>query len=257
MRAMRANIAQRDNWARIRVGACALLLPPLTLGAAFYSMLANPDDNAARPPGAPAGAQVVRPELLRDTQASAVSPDQQPLPKAPQPVAAMGKQSPENRVSTSATSLGQQPVGGSAEEMAGVSGPVPVQVTVVRPTDASLPRSEEIRGASTGGLGAEPSLSAPANVSTALLPRALVPPGKVSPQIQPHQAAVQTPAAQTPSAASPPSAEGPPAPPSTARKHARNEAAVARQNARSQRQHEFSLKNWLLQLGILPHNARG
>ena len=86
---MRAYIAQRDKWTQIRIGACALLLPPLTLGAAFYSMLSTPEEGAARPPGTAAKAQVVRPELLHDTaQARAVSPDQQPVAETTQPMAA-------------------------------------------------------------------------------------------------------------------------------------------------------------------------
>src|SRR5262249_38203680 len=89
------------------------------------------------------------------------------------------------------------------------------------------------------------------------LPRALIPPGKVSPQIPPPQTTTQSPAAQAPSAPDPPSTERPAAPPSTARKHTRSEAAAVRRNARSQRQHEFSLKNWLQQLGIGSRSPRG
>jgi hypothetical protein len=256
MRAMRANIAQRDNWARFRIGVCALVLPPLTLGAAFYSMLAAPDESAARPPGAASKAQVVRPEFLRDTPASAVSPDQQPLPQATQPVAVGGKPTPENRASVSAT--GTQPVGRSAEETARALVPVPVQVTVVRPAGVSPPPTGETGGAPPGRLAADPSWSAPTQVPAALLPRALIPPGKVSPQIPPPPPTTQSPAAQAPSAADPPSAEVPPPTPSAARKRTtRSEAAAARRLARSQRQREFSLKNWLQQLGIVSRSTRG
>src|SRR5229473_3248094 len=119
---MRANIAQRDNWAQIRIGACALLLPPLTLGAAFYSMLATPDEGAARPPSGAAKAQVVRPELLRDTtQAWAVSPDPQLVAQATQPIAVAAKPAPESRVSVPATGARHALVAGSAER---VSDPV-------------------------------------------------------------------------------------------------------------------------------------
>jgi len=87
VRAMRANVARRDNWAQIRIGACALLLPPLMLGAAFYSMLTAPDEGAARPPGAAAKAQV-RPGLLRDTMpARAVREDRQPAAQTGQTIA--------------------------------------------------------------------------------------------------------------------------------------------------------------------------
>lgn len=50
---MRPNENWRDTWGQIGIGACALLLPPLALGVAFYSML---DDIG--PGGAQAGARV-------------------------------------------------------------------------------------------------------------------------------------------------------------------------------------------------------
>jgi hypothetical protein len=253
---MRANMTQRDNWAQIRIGACALLLPPLTLGAAFYSMLATPEEGAARPPGAAARTQAVRPELLRDTtQAWAISADAQPVAQASQPIAIAGKPAPpENRGPVSAAGARQQPVGRSADEMARVSDSVPVQVTVVPPAGANPPPSGEMDGAPTGSLAAEPSRSAPAEMSTALLPRVLIPPGKAPPQIPPPGMTTQTAAAQAPSPADPPSAEGP----STARKHTRSDAPAVRRNAQPQQhQNAFSLKNWLQQLGIRPHNTRG
>ena len=40
---MRPNATRRDHWAQLGIGAVALLLPPLALGAALYSMLAPPD----------------------------------------------------------------------------------------------------------------------------------------------------------------------------------------------------------------------
>ena len=250
---MRAYITQRDKWTQIRIGACALLLPPLTLGAAFYSMLATTDDSASRPPSAAAGTQVARPEFLRGTQASAATANQRPLPQATEPVASAANPVFADRVSVTGTR--QQPR--STEEMARVLDPIPVPVTVVRPTGVNAPSLEEIGGAPTGGMAREPSGSAPAEMSTALLPRALMPPGKVVPQIPQPQTTTQIPVAQAPSVADPPSAAGPPAPLATARKHMRGEAIAARRNARSQRQHEFSLKNWLQQLGILQRNTRG
>jgi hypothetical protein len=51
---MRPNVTPQNNWAHLGIGACALLLPPLALGAALYSMLAAPDDVATRPAGAQA-----------------------------------------------------------------------------------------------------------------------------------------------------------------------------------------------------------
>lgn len=261
MRAMRANIAQRDKWTQIRIGACALLLPPLILGAAFYSMLSAPEEGAARPPGTAAKAQVVRPELLRDTaQARAVSLDRQPIAETTQPTAAAAEPAPESGVSMSAVGTRRAVVAGSAEKAARVSDPVPVQVPSAK-ANPSLPAN--LDSAPPDSLRAELSQSAPLEVSTALLPRVLRPSPPAPPQIQPPRIpATQMAAAAAPLAADPPSAEGAPAP--TASKPARpanlanrSENAAVRRNAQSQRQHAFSLKNWLQQLGILPHNTRG
>jgi hypothetical protein len=259
MRAMRANIAQRDKWTQIRIGACALLLPPLILGAAFYSMLSAPEEGAARPSGTTAKAQVIRPELLRDTaQARAVSPDRQPIAETTQPTGAAAEPAPESGASVSAAGTRRAVVAGSAEKAARVSDPVPVQVPFAK-ANPSLPANMD--SAPPVSLRAELSQSAPVEVSTALLPRVLRPSAPAPPQIQPRIPATQMAAAAVPPAADPPSAEG--APP-TASKPARpanlanrSENAAVRRNAQSQRQHAFSLKNWLQQLGILPRNTRG
>src|SRR5712671_4538327 len=154
---MRANIAQRDNWAQIRIGACALLLPPLTLGAAFYSMLATPDEGAARLHSTAAKAHVVD-----TTQAWAVSTDTQPVAQATQPVA--GKPAPPEGPATGAR---QALVAGSAENTARVSDPVPVRVTVRPSPRANPPAPAHMDSAPTGSLDAAPSQSVPAEVSTA------------------------------------------------------------------------------------------
>jgi hypothetical protein len=223
VRAIRVNIARRDNWAQIRVGACALLLPPLTLGAAFYSILATPDEGAARPPGMAAKMQVVRPELLR-TPARAIGADPQPAAQATQPITTPDQLTPEPGVSA-ATDMAQadlSPAQVSGAPLGKLDGPPP------------------------GARLAEPSWSAPAQVSTALLPRALAPPGKAS--------TAQTPASRAPSAAAPPSAEGPAA--SAARKHARGETAAARRSGQ-RNERVFSFKDGLRQIGIVPRDTRG
>lgn len=46
---MRPNATRRDHWGQVSIGAAALLLPPLALGAAFYSMLASPDEQVKGP----------------------------------------------------------------------------------------------------------------------------------------------------------------------------------------------------------------
>jgi hypothetical protein len=258
---MRAYIAQRDKWTQIRIGACALLLPPLILGAAFYSMLSTPEEGAARPPGAAAKAQVVRPELLRDTtQARAVSPDRQPVDETTQPIAVAAKPAPESGVPVSAAGTRRVVVAGSAEKAARALDPVPAQVP---PAKANPPLPANMDSAPLDSLGAELSQSAPVEVSTALLPRLLHPSPPAPPQIQPPRIpATQMAAAPVPPAADPPSADGAPAP--TASKPARpanlanrSENPAVRRNAQPQRQHAFSLKNWLQQLGILPRSTRG
>jgi hypothetical protein len=50
---MRPHASQRNHWAQLGIYACALLLPPLALGAALYSMLPPPEDE----PSPPAAAQ--------------------------------------------------------------------------------------------------------------------------------------------------------------------------------------------------------
>jgi hypothetical protein len=61
---MRPNVTRRNKWAELGIGACALLLPMLALGAAFYSMLATPDEgDAPSPAGAQAATQAASPDM--------------------------------------------------------------------------------------------------------------------------------------------------------------------------------------------------
>jgi hypothetical protein len=247
VRAMRANVARRDNWAQIRIGACALLLPPLTLGAAFYSMLAAPDEGAARPRGTPAKTEAVRPDLVRDTTpARAVGPDLQSAAQATQQVAISDQPAPQRGVSASPPDARQQPPSGFAEDIARADSDPD------RVTGAPLGKLD---GSSPGARLAEPSWRAPAEASTALLPRGLVPPGKASSPMPPPRMTAQTSAARAPSAAAP-STEGPAASPPSARKHARSETAAAHRSTQPS-EPAFSLKDWLQQLGIVPRNTRG
>jgi len=247
---MRSNTTQRNHWVQLGIGACALVLPPLTLGAAFYSMLTAPDEGTPRPVVAAAEAQAEQAVSLRDTiEPWAVGADPQPGVQATQQVA--GRPAPREAL-----------VAGSAENPARLSNPVPVQVTAGPSARASPSAPANMERAPTASLGAEPSQSAPAEVSTALLPRLLYPSPQAPPQIQPRRMpATQMPAAQVPLAADLPSAEGAPAP--AASKPARpsnlanrGETPAVRRNGQPQRQHAFSLKNWLQQLGILPRNRR-
>jgi hypothetical protein len=49
---MRPHAPRGNHWVQLGIYACALLLPPLALGAALYSMLAPPDDDASAPAAA-------------------------------------------------------------------------------------------------------------------------------------------------------------------------------------------------------------
>jgi hypothetical protein len=255
---MRPNTTQRNHWAQVGIGACALLVPPLTLGAALYSMLATPDERTARPDAAVAGAPAVEPEPLRGPiQPWAVSADPQLAAQAAGAVA--GNAAPaESRGYVPATGAARV-VAGPGEHAAPVAGPVPVQPTVDRPAGANPPPPANMDGTQAGSLVAEPSQSAPAEMSTALLPRVLNPSSQAARQIQPpRMPAPQVPAAQAPLAADLPSAESPTGKPARSSNPAnRSETAAARRNAQLQRQHAFSLKNWLQQIGILPRNTRG
>lgn len=46
---MRPHKPRRNPWVQFGIGAAALLLPPLAIGAALYSMLAGPDEDRSRP----------------------------------------------------------------------------------------------------------------------------------------------------------------------------------------------------------------
>jgi hypothetical protein len=256
---MRPNTTQRNHWAQVRIGACALLVPPLTLGAALYSMLATPDDGTAPPAATAARDAAGEPEPLRGTmQPWAASAD--PQPAAAQAIQAVaGNSAPgDGRRAVPATGAGHV-AAGSAENAALVSRPVPVKVAMDRSAGANPPPPANLAGASPASLGTWSSQSAPSEMSTALLPRVLNSSSQALPQTQPpRMPAVQTPAAPTPPAADPPSAEGPPPAAKRSSNPAnRSETAAARRHAQLQRQHAFSLKNWLQQIGILPRNPRG
>jgi hypothetical protein len=255
---MRSNTTERSYWSQFGIGACALVLPPLTLGAAFYSMLASPDEGAERPAAAVTGAPAVHPETKHEAaQPWAISADPQPATRDTQPIAIAAKPVPPQDTARASDSLPVQ----STAALAGVNPALPGD------TD-SAPRA---------ALGGEPSQSVPPEVSTALLPRALLPPGQIPLQVPPPQMLIpRKPAVQAPPAADQSSAEGPRAPSLTARKHgrpsylanlaghngarpeARSETPATRRNVQPPPQQEFSLKNWLQQqLGIRPHSTRG
>jgi hypothetical protein len=78
---MRPNATRRNNWVQLGIGAAALLLPPLALGAAFYSMLAEPDEEVTRPAVAQAVAPPVpQPPVVLPATIGAEPPGSKPPP---------------------------------------------------------------------------------------------------------------------------------------------------------------------------------
>ncbi len=75
--AKRRKASQRYTWAQLVMGAGALLLPPLALGAAFYSMLA-PDADAMR--AAQAAADPQQQAILPLAPITVVGPERRPPP---------------------------------------------------------------------------------------------------------------------------------------------------------------------------------
>jgi hypothetical protein len=100
--ATRRNATWRNTWAQFGIGAGALLLPPLVLGAAFYSMLAAPEEEATRPhavraaptappiapPAAAAPAATVPRPARNSTEEVAQTTEQVPVQVSPVQVAA-------------------------------------------------------------------------------------------------------------------------------------------------------------------------
>jgi len=296
IKATRLKATRRSFWARFGVGAGALLLPPMALGAAVYSMLPLREDGAGRPvagPVAPAPAAV--PKFRSATaQAWPVDTDFQPPAAPSQPFATAGEPAPAANTRTL-----DAPDGGKG--MARGLGPIPVRVTVVVPPAGVKPApAANADSAPTGSVGAAPARSAAAQAPDAPPPPLVAqpipfPPRQLSaPQMPPRQvpnaqvpvAQVHVPpaqvtqlsAARTP-ATEPQSAEEPheTSHVSGARKHvrlsylrtlaARNGArAEARREARSetraarespQPQQAFSLGNWFQQLGAPVRNTGG
>jgi len=283
IRNARARAARRNIWTQIGVSACVLLLPPMALGAAVYSMLPSRDDGAVRHVANPvaeahAAAAGLRPDAA---EAGSVGGEPQSLAaSAPQPLPTLAKPAPtaSTRASYSLASARQEQGGKTAaretgkessreaaretareKDTARVLGPVPVHVTVVVPPPAAAPpAAANADSAPTGSINPVPAPTAAADV----------------PAVQPAQVpatlglATPGPATQVP-ASEPPLADPLPEPSiaATARKHgrfsylrhlarrdgARSELRAARWHAQSQ--HAFSLRNWLQQLNTRQHNT--
>jgi hypothetical protein len=279
IRNARARAARRNIWTQIGVSACVLLLPPMALGAAVYSMLPSRDDGAVRHIANPVAEAHAAAAGLRPDAAEAGSGGGEPQSLAastPQPLPTLPKPAPtaSTRASYSLASARQEQGGKTAAKEAGketsreaarekdtarVLGPVPVHVTVVvPPPTAAPPATANADSAPTGSINPEPARTAAADV----------------PAVQPAQVpatlglAILGLATQVP-AAEPPLADPLPEPSiaATARKHgrfsylrhlarrdgARSELRAARWHAQSQ--HAFSLRNWLQQLNTRQHNT--
>jgi hypothetical protein len=283
---MRSNTTQQNIWAQLSISACALLLPPMALGAAVLSMLPARDEGAGRAASNAAAEAHATTPRFRIEAGWPVSGDSQPVAEVTSSGAA------------TAVALGGRNSASSAEahrELAGkkdaarMLGPVPVRVTIVTPlATTNPPPSVDVDNTATGSVATMPWPSAASEVSTALLPRIPPAPAQVlAPQVLPPQTfasaapAYQAPASATPAtqasvqvpAADRPAAESPAASASTLRKRvrqnylrtlatpsgaraeARSEARAVRRNAQPQPQQTFSFKNWLEQLGTHPRNT--
>ncbi|HKD25847.1 MAG TPA: hypothetical protein VKC66_07995 [Xanthobacteraceae bacterium] len=256
---MRLDTTQRSRWAQLRIGACALLLPPLTLGVALFSMLAPPDDGAARPSGAADRAQAGRTELPRNTeQPSADGAD----PQALAPIMTANKPAPpegHDLVAAARPKAVNKPDEVTGQALA----PVRMRVTAEPPARPNPP--PRASNAPAGTPGAELSQSAPVEAATALRPRALNPSGQAASQIlSPRMLPAEMLAAQAP-LVDLPSAEAPQARASAAAKPARasnpghrSHPHGVRRYAQQRHQQEFSLKNWFQQhFGTRPNNSGG
>src|SRR5215831_15190877 len=273
---MRSNTTERNIRAQLGLSACAVVLPPIALGAALYSMLTVHDEGAGSPPeGAAAEAQATTPKFRVDAaEAWPIGTDSQPVVKAAEPFLAGAKPVPaDDGRSSESPANPQQAVG--KRDIAQESGPLPGRVTiVVAPAAANWPLSPDVDRAPTDSVDTQPWPPAAA-VPTPLLPRAPSLPVQVPP---PQTPAAPLPASQVTSqvsatgvsAADQPFAEGPPAP--TAHKRvrpshlhnlvrrsgvhadARSETHAVRPNAQQQM---FPLKDWLQQLGARPRNTGG
>jgi hypothetical protein len=277
IRNARARAARRNIWAQVGVSACVLLLPPMALGAAVYSMLPARDESPVRHVANPVAEAH---EAATDFGPAAegtrtVSVEPQPLGAAPQPRPATAKGAPVPAASTRApyalASARQEPAGKTAAKESGrepaketikdtarVLGPVPVHVTVVvPPAVVAPPPAANTDSAPTGSISVEPARAATSEGPAALLPPAWLPPTQIPATLG---LATEVPATEPPFAARPPEPSVAATPGkhgrfsyfrhlarrNEARAEARNELRAARWNAQSQ--HANTLRNWLQQL---------
>jgi hypothetical protein len=132
--AMRRNTTRRNaTWqnilAQFGIGAGALLLPPLVLGAAFYSMLAAPEEEVTRPGAVRAapGAPLIAPPA---TVAAA------PAATVPRPA---GKPADEVTLTSERVPVQVSPVQVAATPAAAVNLPAYVEGSATPPAESPAP----------------------------------------------------------------------------------------------------------------------
>jgi hypothetical protein len=237
VRTDRPPTASRNVWGQIGLSACVLLLPPILIGTAVYTMLAAPQDGTARNSSLaavefrPAGSEfrLAASEPGRDAAAP------QPAAAVPATPGATGKPAPPSKPASPAPT--GYALAGTHSEPAGkdpsrVPGPVPVRVTTI-----FAPNTVDVETGQSASPGRE---AAPSQVA-------------VAPDAAPD-------AEPPPAVRAVPSAESPPkhrvfslhrvhsyVRQLARRSPAHNEARAARW-ADKPRQ-AFSLRNWFQQLG--------
>jgi hypothetical protein len=127
---MRPNTTQQNHWAQVGIGAGALLLPPLALGAALYSMLAAPEESPPHRGGGVAGSPVIAPASQRAAGADEQPPAIQPAKITDAPA--------ESRIAVPAPHAGMDAGSKSAEEVARIWEQVPVRSMPVQIAPAPI-----------------------------------------------------------------------------------------------------------------------
>jgi hypothetical protein len=165
---MRPNVTPQNTWAHLGIGACALLLPPLALGAALYSMLAAPDEGITRPAGAQAGTQAALPgpsaQVAQPAGAESVA-GQPPVGKTADDVARIWHQVPPQGGSDQAPSnqIGSVPVAPAQINLA------PINPSQVTSTQAAVPPAAPVNQRTAGGappaVDNSPAVTAPKRAS--------------------------------------------------------------------------------------------
>jgi hypothetical protein len=143
VRTDRPPTASRNVWGQIGLSACVLLLPPILIGTAVYSMLAVHQDGTARNSSLaavefrPAGSEF---RLASDSSRDAAAP--QPAAAVPPPAGAAGKPAPPSKSASpapSAYALADAHSEPAGKDLSRALGPVPVRVTVmVAPNTADV-----------------------------------------------------------------------------------------------------------------------